>query len=54
MRTSFSVSWDALAGPLQRTFALMGLFDGRSFSAEPSRRFAAMNRMLRSTSSTCL
>ncbi|MCB9115044.1 MAG: tetratricopeptide repeat protein [Caldilineaceae bacterium] len=34
VRTSFSVSWDALAGPLQRTFALMGLFDGRSFSAE--------------------
>ena len=34
VRTSFSVSWDALPGPLQRTFALMGMFDGRPFGAE--------------------
>ncbi len=34
VRTSFSVSWDALHAPLQQTFAFVGLFDGRSFSVE--------------------
>ncbi len=34
VRTSFSVSWEALHAPLQQTFAVMGLFDGRSFAAD--------------------
>lgn len=34
VRTSFSVSWDALHIPLQQTFAFIGLFDGRPFSVE--------------------
>lgn len=32
VRTSFNVSWEALAPNLQRFFALSGLFDGRTFS----------------------
>jgi DNA-binding SARP family transcriptional activator/tetratricopeptide (TPR) repeat protein len=32
VRTSFTVSWEALTPALQRTFALSGLFDGRPFS----------------------
>ena len=34
VRTSFSVSWEALHVPLQQTFAAMGLFGGRSFAAD--------------------
>jgi tetratricopeptide (TPR) repeat protein len=33
VRTSFNVSWEALAPNLQRIFAFSGLFDGRPFSA---------------------
>ncbi|HHY54072.1 MAG TPA: AAA family ATPase [Chloroflexi bacterium] len=32
VRTSFEVSWESLDAPLRRTFAVMGLFDGRPFS----------------------
>lgn len=34
VRTSFAVSWEGLGDSLKQTFALVGLFDGRSFSAE--------------------
>lgn len=33
VRTSFEVSWESLDAPLRHTFAVMGLFDGRPFSA---------------------
>jgi DNA-binding SARP family transcriptional activator/tetratricopeptide (TPR) repeat protein len=33
VRTSFEVSWESLGASLRRTFAVMGLFDGRSFTA---------------------
>lgn len=33
VRTSFDVSWESLDPALQRTFALLGLFDGRPFTA---------------------
>jgi tetratricopeptide (TPR) repeat protein len=33
VRTSFTVSWEALAPELQRLFALTGIFDGRTFTA---------------------
>lgn len=33
VRTSFEVSWESLDAPLRRTFAAMGLFDGRPFTA---------------------
>ncbi|GIV67435.1 NB-ARC domain-containing protein [Caldilinea sp.] len=34
VRTSFEVSWASLGAPLRRTFTLLGLFDGRPFTAE--------------------
>ncbi|MFO7635530.1 MAG: NB-ARC domain-containing protein [Caldilinea sp.] len=34
VRTSFEVSWAGLSESLKRTFALVGLFDGRTFTAE--------------------
>ncbi len=34
VRTSFAVSWEGMGDSLKQTFALVGLFDGRSFSAE--------------------
>jgi len=33
VRTSFMVSWESLDSALQRTFALLGVFEGRSFAA---------------------
>ncbi|HAJ35532.1 MAG TPA: hypothetical protein DCL15_07550 [Chloroflexi bacterium] len=33
VRTSFEVSWESLDASLRRTFAVMGLFDGRPFTA---------------------
>ncbi len=33
VRTSFNVSWEAIPAPLQRLFALTGIFAGRSFTA---------------------
>ena len=33
VRTSFAVSWESLDAPLRRAFAIMGLFDGRPFTA---------------------
>jgi DNA-binding SARP family transcriptional activator/tetratricopeptide (TPR) repeat protein len=34
VRTSFEVSWASLTAALRRTFTLLGLFDGRSFTAQ--------------------
>jgi len=34
VRTSFEVSWASLDASLRRTFALLGLFDGRAFTAQ--------------------
>lgn len=33
VRTSFEVSWESLDAPLRHIFAVMGLFDGRPFTA---------------------
>jgi DNA-binding SARP family transcriptional activator/tetratricopeptide (TPR) repeat protein len=33
VRTSFMVSWESLDSALRRTFALLGVFEGRSFAA---------------------
>jgi hypothetical protein len=38
VRTSFAVSWESLGAPLRRAFAVMGLFDGRSFHRRRARR----------------
>jgi DNA-binding SARP family transcriptional activator len=43
VRTSFEVSWAALDDSLKRIFALMGLFDGRSFTVDAIATLAALN-----------
>lgn len=43
VRTSFEVSWAALDDSLKRTFALLGLFDGRPFTANAIAAIAAFD-----------
>ncbi|MAT99882.1 MAG: hypothetical protein CL608_22300 [Anaerolineaceae bacterium] len=42
VRISFSVSWEALDAERRRVFALIGLFNGRSFTAEAMAHIADM------------
>ncbi|MCB9006192.1 MAG: hypothetical protein H6656_02185 [Ardenticatenaceae bacterium] len=44
VRVSFAVSWGALDAARQRVFALIGLFNGRSFTAEAMAHIAKMDR----------
>ena len=43
VRTSFMVSWEALDGELQRLFALLGIFEGRSFTADALAHIAGVD-----------
>ncbi len=44
VRVSFAVSWEALDAERRRVFALIGLFNGRSFTAEAMAHIADMER----------
>jgi DNA-binding SARP family transcriptional activator/tetratricopeptide (TPR) repeat protein len=44
VRTSFQVSWEALDANLRRTFALLGVFEGRSFAADAVAHLAGLDR----------
>ena len=43
VRTSFAVSWDGLDDELQRIFALLAVFEGRSFSSDATAHLAAVD-----------
>ncbi|MCA9920828.1 MAG: tetratricopeptide repeat protein [Anaerolineales bacterium] len=44
IRTSFAVSWETLDAAHRRIFALLGLFNGRSFTAEAIAHIAELDR----------
>ncbi|RIK30072.1 MAG: hypothetical protein DCC55_37525, partial [Chloroflexi bacterium] len=44
VRTSFQVSWESLDANLRRIFALLGVFDGRSFAADAVAHLAGLDR----------